>query len=140
MLRILVAVDGSASSMHAVRHLAKLLQGQPESEVHILNVQVPLPGAASRFLSRKDVKAFHSDEGDRALKEARRLLDEAGVQYEPHVAVGQIAPTIVDYAEERRCDQILMGTRGLGPVENLLLGSVAMKVLHLTKLPVTLVK
>jgi nucleotide-binding universal stress UspA family protein len=38
------------------------------------------------------------------------------------------------------CDGIVMGTRGMSAVGNLVMGSVATKVIHLTKLPVTLVK
>ena len=47
---------------------------------------------------------------------------------------------IVKRAEELGCDGIIMGTQGRGTVGRLLLGSVAAKVEHLTKLPVTLVK
>jgi nucleotide-binding universal stress UspA family protein len=43
-------------------------------------------------------------------------------------------------AEEQRVDGIVMGTRGLGPVKGLVLGSVANKVIHLAEVPVTLVK
>ena len=55
-------------------------------------------------------------------------------------AVGDAAETITTYADQKKCDAIFMGTRGLGRVAGLLLGSVATKVLHLTKVPVTLTK
>ncbi|HEX9811647.1 MAG TPA: universal stress protein [Burkholderiales bacterium] len=44
------------------------------------------------------------------------------------------------YAREKRCDQIYIGTRGLGPITGMLLGSVTTKVLHLSDVPVLLVK
>jgi nucleotide-binding universal stress UspA family protein len=47
---------------------------------------------------------------------------------------------IARFARERGCDQILMGTRGLGAIGSLLLGSVATKVIHLADVPVLLVK
>jgi nucleotide-binding universal stress UspA family protein len=47
---------------------------------------------------------------------------------------------IAQYAKEKGCDQIVMGTRGLGTVQGLLLGSVATKVIHLANVPVMLVK
>ena len=47
---------------------------------------------------------------------------------------------IVKRPEELNCDGIVMGTRGMGAIGNLVMGSVATKVVHLTKLPVTLVK
>ena len=43
-------------------------------------------------------------------------------------------------AEELNCDAIIMGTRGMGALGNLVMGSIATKVVHLTRLPVTLVK
>src|SRR3546814_1453414 len=79
-------------------------------------------------------------EGVKDLAAARKLLDAAGVAYTSDIAIGDPADSIVTYAEQRGCDGIVMGTRGLGRVGGLLLGSVATKVLQLTKLPVTLAK
>jgi len=53
---------------------------------------------------------------------------------------GQYGETIANYAKEKQCDRIVMGTRGLGAVGGLLLGSVARKVIHLADVPITLVK
>jgi nucleotide-binding universal stress UspA family protein len=77
--------------------------------------------------------------GHKALRTARSRLDRAGIQYEYSVAVGPVAETIVKYAKRWQCDSILIGTRGLGLTAGLVLGSVALKVIHLAKIPVTLV-
>lgn len=71
---------------------------------------------------------------------ARKLLDAAGVKYQHRIGVGDAAETIAAYAKEKGCDQIVMGTRGMGSVSNLLLGSVATQVIHLSPVPVLLVK
>ena len=55
-------------------------------------------------------------------------------------AWAQEAEVICRYAKEKGCDQIFMGTRGLGSVSSLVLGSVATKVIHLSPVPVLLVK
>ena len=47
---------------------------------------------------------------------------------------------IVRYAAEKQCDQIVIGPRGLGSVQGLLLGSVASKVMQLSTIPVLLIK
>ena len=76
----------------------------------------------------------------KALATSMKKLDAAGVAYVHHIAVGEAAEVIVQFAEEKHCDEILMGTRGLGGAVSLLLGSVATKVIHLAKVPVLLVK
>ena len=50
------------------------------------------------------------------------------------------ATTIARRADSLQCEGIVMGTRGMGAIANLLLGSVAAKVVHLANVPVTLVK
>ena len=56
------------------------------------------------------------------------------------ILVGSVPHAIVKRAEDLGCDGIVMGTRGMGAIGDLVMGSVATKVIHLTKLPVTLVK
>lgn len=140
-MRILVPVDGSDSSLAAVRFVIDtLIPASSGLEIHLLNVQPPLPAAASSFIDPGVVRSFHQEEGEKALAPARKLLDGAGVAYASHTAVGDPAETIAAYAEQRQCAGIVMGTRGLGRVAGLVLGSVASKVLHLAKVPVTFVK
>lgn len=140
-MRILVPVDGSDSSLAALRFVVEtLVPAAAGLELHLLNVQPPLPSAASSFIDSDVVRDYHQDEGVKDLAAARKLLDEAGVPYTSDIAVGDPADSIATYADQRGCDGIVMGTRGLGRVGGLLLGSVATKVLHLTKLPVTLAK
>jgi nucleotide-binding universal stress UspA family protein len=78
--------------------------------------------------------------GARKLEGARELLRKTGVPHEARVLLGDPAPTIAAAAKELGCDEIVMGTRGLNPVVGVVLGSVATRVVHLTDLPVTLVK
>ena len=85
-------------------------------------------------------KGWYRDEGLAALKQARALLDKAGVPFQHHIGVGEIAPTIASYAREKDCRQIAMGTHGRGGLAGALLGSVATKVIHLADRPVLLVK
>lgn len=141
MLRILVAVDGSESSDRAVSHLLKKLGWYKEgAEIHLLNVQSALPSDVSRFISAEQLEGFHRDRGAEALASARRILDAAGVAYVTHIGIGEPAHVIAHYAAERKIDQIVMGTRGLGAVAGLVMGSVTTKVLSLTDVPVLLIK
>jgi nucleotide-binding universal stress UspA family protein len=68
------------------------------------------------------------------------LLDAAGIDYDARVLVGPVAQTIAEFAAKHGCDSIVMGTHGRGGLTDLFLGSVAAKVVHLSALPVTLIK
>ena len=139
MIDIVIAVDGSENAVDAVRYGAKLASANSEIRLHLLNVQPPLPSAASSFVTQDVVRSFHQEEGEKCLKSARALLDEQNIAYESHVAVGNSAETIVAYSREKGCAAIVMGTRGLSSLPSLLLGSVATRVLHLAEVPVTLI-
>lgn len=141
MLRFLVAVDGSETSGRMIDHLLKKNAWYKEPiEVHLLNVQHPLHGDVTTFVDKEQIQQYHHDEGIKALADARAKLDAAGVRYVFHIGVGEPAQVIAHYARERQCDQIVMGSHGLGPVTSLVLGSVTTKVMHLTDLPVLIVK
>lgn len=140
-MRILIPVDGSDTSLAAVRFAAgTLARASHDLEIHLLNVQPPLPSAAATFIDSGVVRDFHRDEGAKALAAAHKLLGDAGLKYVSNTVVGEPAETIATYADQRDCAGIVMGTRGLSRAAGLLLGSVAHKVLHLSKVPVTLVK
>ena len=143
MLKWLVPVDGSDSAVRAVGHMIdKLAWFKDGIEIHLLNVQHPMPygNRVTTVLGHDKVAQYHHEEGLAALQPARAKLDAAGVKYVFHIGIGDPAETIVQYARDKGCDQIVMGTRGLGSVANLLLGSVATKVIHLAEVPVLLVK
>ncbi|WP_322998356.1 universal stress protein [Castellaniella sp.] len=138
---ILVPVDGSASSLHAVEFALQAVRGRDDIALHVLTVQAPIiSGNVRRFISAETIADYYQDEGRQALQAAKTVLDESGVAYQAHIQVGPIAETIHRFAGEHGCGLIVMGTRGLGSVTGLLMGSVATKVLSLADVPVTLVK
>lgn len=143
MLKLLVPVDGSESSSRAVNHLIKKLGWFKDgAEIHLLNVQHPIPygNRVSSVIGHDKIAQFHQEEGMAALKNAMKKLDAAKLKYHYHIGVGEAAEVICQYAKDKGCDQIFMGTRGLGSVSGLVVGSVATKVIHLSPVPVLLVK
>lgn len=141
MASILVPVDGSEPADRAVRYVVGLageLRERPEIE--LLNVQYPVRGDVSMFVGSRQVEDYHREEGMKALEKARALLDAAGLVYHVHIGVGEPAEVISQFENKTGCRQICMGTRGLGKVGGLLLGSVAQKVIQLSGVPVVLVK
>jgi nucleotide-binding universal stress UspA family protein len=139
VIKLLVAVDGSDNSLRAVASAVKLAAHCPV-EIHLVNVQPRLHGGVSGFINAAQIKQYHHEEGLKELARARELMDQSGLVYQYHLFVGEPSETIARFAKELPCDQIVLGTRGLGAVSNMLLGSVATKVLHLVDVPVVLVK
>lgn len=140
-MKILLPVDGSAPSDRAVRHVIALAQGCADHHLHLVNVQAPVDAPEIRSHMRADeIEAMQGARGGDALASARALLDAAGVDYSPAVLLGPVAATIAKFAKENGCDQIVMGTRGLGAIGGMLLGSVTTELMGLTDIPVTLIK
>ncbi len=142
MLKLLVPVDGSDNAVRLVEYLARqwLPRLAEAVDLHLINVQPALHGEVGMFLSRDQIRSYHHDEGIKALQVARDRLDAAGLAYAFHIGVGDPAETIVQFAREKQCDQIVMGTRGLGKLASLVLGSVASRVIQLAEVPVMLIK
>lgn len=141
-MKILLPVDGSEHALRAAQYVAALrAQLTSPPTVLVLNVQPPVAsGLVRRFLSQEALDGYYRDEARGALEPVEALLVQNGMAAESHVVVGDIAATIAEFAASHGCSQIVMGTRGLGGVKGALLGSVASEVLHLTSLPVLLVK
>jgi nucleotide-binding universal stress UspA family protein len=139
MKRILVPVDGSNTSLRAVRHVVALARDGASVNIVLLHV---LPATSqTRSRSRKRAQQLADlTATDGATASAQALLERARLPFRRHVRFGAPADAILDVAKRERCDQIVMGTRGLGAIAGLVLGSVAMKVLQLATVPVTLVK
>jgi nucleotide-binding universal stress UspA family protein len=86
------------------------------------------------------VQHCYREDGGQALAPSITVLNEAGVRYSLNVLVGDVPQTIVRHAQESGSAMICMGTRGMTAISNLVLGSVATKVLHLAEVPVVLVR
>lgn len=142
MRKVLVPVDGAAGSERVIRSLIQKQSGPSAAEpieIHLLNVQHPVAGDVRTFVDDDDIKDYHHDAGLKALHAARQALDGAGVPYRFHVSVGNPAEIIAHFAEQNRCDEILIGTREQSEFSKLLRGSVAADVVRLATVPVTLV-
>ena len=143
MQSVLIPVDGSACALRAVDLvLAKRARYRHPDElaIHLVNVQPPLPHAVTRFVSPQQVADYHRSESDRLSADARARLDAAGASYTYHPRVGSVADEIVALSTQLGCDQIVMGTHGHTTLTEFMLGSVTAKVIHLTRIPLLLVK
>lgn len=137
----LIPVDGSDISLKPIDWLLARRDDWKElPAVHLLNVQPALPGDVSRFINAEQLRDYHREEGVKTLAVAEDRLRTAGVAPHSHVSVGDCAETIVEFSAKLGCHQIVLGTRGHTGLGGTLLGSVAAKVLHLSNVPVLLVR
>jgi len=142
-MKILLAVDGSPHSNKATETLIKhVALYKDASEVFLLYVHLPVPKlhGMSKVVSQEMINRYYREESEEALATSKRLLEKAGIESKVQMLVGPVAETIVKQAEAQGCDLIYLGTRGMGGLKNVLLGSNAVKVLHIANIPVVLVK
>lgn len=140
MRKVLLPVDGSDSAYEAAQYLAEFMRQHGPVEVHVVNVQ-PKPVEWQTHGMEKDAINDHlAVDAHLAMKPILHVLNREGIPYQTHVRLGDPAETLVALAEELGCDHIVMGTRGLGAISGIVLGSIARKVLHLAKVPVVCIK
>jgi nucleotide-binding universal stress UspA family protein len=145
MRRLLVPLDGSPPSLRALEHaieLANACKGSGPVHIHVVCVhEMPLDyGRSAAYFTAEQIEQMEEQFSSAVLQPAIEKLTAAGVSFSSESAAGEVAHAIVECAERQGCDAIVMGTRGMGSIGSLILGSVATKVVHLAKLPVTLVK
>lgn len=143
MKKVLLPMDGSPCALRGAALVVskRAHYANPQDlEIHLVNVQAAFPHDVGRFSSHEQMAAFHREESEKAMREARELLDAAGATYVCHHEVGKVAETISHLADALGCDQIVMGTHGRGALNEFLRGSITLKVVHLAKVPVLLVK
>lgn len=141
MLKILIAVDGSETSLDAVRHAIALRDEGLKVSLVLANVQEP-PTFYEMVTVRdpERLAGLGTGAGEHLLQAARQLCDSSGIEYEFEVAAGDPAHTLADVAERYGCTSIVIGASGKGGTGDGWLGSVSHELIHVSNLPVTVIK
>ena len=138
MHKVLVPIDGSDNAYRALQYALGLANERSSIELHIVTVH-PEPNVEI-YVTETQMAQLQLQRSQDILAPALEAAKKAGVEHTSEILIGNTATMIVNRAEELGCDGIIMGTQGRGTVGRLFMGSVAVKVVHQTKLPVTLVK
>ena len=141
-MKVVIPVDGSANANRAIDYVIASVAWLKEApQIYLLNVQWNLASAnVKMFIDQDTIKSYYLEQGTEALAEARSKLDAAKLPYNYHISIGSPADAIVRYAQEQKVDQIIMSAQGESTFSQLLLGSVADKVAHLSTIPIVLIK
>jgi nucleotide-binding universal stress UspA family protein len=139
--RILVPVDGSEYATCAVYRAAELAKcyGSTVFVLHVIRSLV-LPKEIVAMIESGEITESRmqilQDSADIILDNAQKAFAEVGVSdIQRECLLGDPATKILQYAQEKNIDLIVLGNRGLGPTQGLL-GGVARKLVNMTKISV----
>jgi nucleotide-binding universal stress UspA family protein len=138
--KILLATDGSDHAERAADTALALVRELTGGHVTIMHVSSEAPSRGQLLQAGLDMKSWLKSEAHEALQLTERKFEEAGIPYVLEVALGDAAHKIVEFAERAKIDLIVIGSRGLGTVSAVLLGSVGHRVAHDARCPVMIVK
>jgi nucleotide-binding universal stress UspA family protein len=142
--RILVAVDGSPTSLRGLDEAVKIARssGGRLLLVHVVNELLVTPDVIPAIYYDSIVQSLR-ESGIKVLEEASAIARRADVACEPQLAEtlgGRVADEIVKQAKHWSADLIVLGTHGRRGLERLAMGSDAELVLRLADVPVLLVR
>ena len=131
---IVVGTDGSDTAQKAVEEAIELAKALGAS-IELVSAFEPVPSQRLREEARQapeDMQWMVSPREDveATLREACERIDSAGVEVTPYAREGDPADAILDVAEERGADLIVVGNKGMTGAKRFLLGSVPNKVSH----------
>lgn len=128
---ILIPVDGSSQAEEAVRSVQALSPPEHVLLLHCISIpHLAYPGTGMSIGREYSEAAEHSlrDEGTRILEKAASLLPAGCGQVSQHLEIGDPASIILSMAQNQSVDLIIIGSRGLGTIQEHLIGSVSHRV------------
>jgi nucleotide-binding universal stress UspA family protein len=141
-MKILVAIDGSPQALSSLERLVgKFGFFRDAPRLTLIHVHPPVPyKAAAHWVGKEAVDRYYSEESDAALATAREFLTARGLGFDVVKRVGNPSEEIVAEATVGSYDMIAMGTHGHTALANLVMGSVATRVLATSTVPVLLIR
>ncbi len=138
-MTILVATDGSSNAERAVAYASRLAKKIGENLL-IVHVTPTLPTTKENMIQLlKEELGSPEESGMKYLRKAQTIAQKEGVKAEVKLLKGSPAEEILREAD-KGYELIVLGHHGKGKVHELLIGGVASKVVHLSKIPVLVVK
>jgi nucleotide-binding universal stress UspA family protein len=141
-MKILFATDGSASALAGLETLIDRrawFAGEVDLTVLTVHYAIPFKRAAA-WAGHDALKKYYDEECDAALAPAAAALTSRGVRFSTEKRVGEPASTIVAVGVEGGYDLLALGAQGHSALAQLMMGSVAVKVVAASRIPVLLLR
>jgi len=140
-MKILVAADGSSFTKRMLAYLAAHDEWLGDAhEYTVLHVVPAVPPRAATVLDKEVLKGYYADEGEKVLKPIRSFFAKQGIKAEFVNKVGSAAEVIAATADKGKFNLLMLGSHGHSSLGNLVMGSVATKVMAHCGVPVLLVR
>lgn len=140
-MNILLAVDGSKYTKKMLAYLTTHNEIFSANNTYtVLTVQPALPPRARAAVGKDVVNTYYADETDKVLAPVAKFLARHDIHAKSEWKVGPAGETIARFADEGKFDLVMMGSHGNGALGNLVMGSVATKVLAQCTVPVLMVR
>lgn len=137
---ILVGYDGSDWSKKALETAVKIAKEEPKSKINVVTIVPPVTVYYPAIASYETVSQEAHARADKVLTEARDTIGEPDLVGEIKLLEGNPPQQILRYAEDQEIDLIIVGSRGLGNIKELFLGSTSHHVTQKATCPVLIVK
>jgi len=136
--RILLGFDGSDHAQRAAKVAAGIARQEKDAQIWVVVVVEPIPTELGKpYFS--ELILMRTNAGEELIELAKKIIGD-GITVHEELLFATPAESIIEVADTQNCDLIVMGTRGLGGLRGLLLGSQIHKVISLAKCPVLAVK
>ncbi len=140
-MKILVAADGSPFTKRMLAYLAAHDEWLgPHHAYTVLTVVPPVPPRAASVLAKDVLADYYDEESEKVFKPIRAFFAKQGLNAEFAAKHGHAADTIAAMADKGKYDLVVLGSHGHGSLGNLVMGSVATKVVAQCGVPVLLVR
>ncbi|HSW68295.1 MAG TPA: universal stress protein [Bacteroidales bacterium] len=148
-MKILVCADGSETSKKALEKTAEIGANLENAEITVIHVYQAAYATSAQprgvgYVPNIEISPEYSKQlqrnGTDILEHAAKTFKKYNIQVTTVLKEGPPAPTIIDYAAEKKFDLIVVGNRGLSGISKVFLGSVSNGILHGTNACVLIVK
>lgn len=136
---LLLAVDGSEHALNAARVAASLASAMNSKTLRIVVAYEPVPPYLGEPNMQSAINA-RLNESQEILQRAVAVVEKTSAEVHTEFIEGNAAEAIIEVAKTRKTELIIMGSRGLGRLAGLMLGSTSQKVVSHAPCPVLIVR